>query len=236
MKILCSICKTLTNHETLFKKETTVDDNENQISFYDSWEVIQCKGCEDISFRQTSSNSDAYDEETGESYETIKIYPFRGEDLLPLKSFYNAPLKVRAIYRETIDAFNNGLYLLCAGGLRATIESICTAEGILKGPVEKTKPDGSKKIEQSKDLMGKINGLHEKGIIAKKQSDILHEHRYLGNDALHSLEAPTKNALKIAIEIVEHTIDSLYELENKAGELTWQRIKRENKKAAKKNK
>ncbi|MCZ8354700.1 MAG: DUF4145 domain-containing protein [Cyclobacteriaceae bacterium] len=231
MKAFCSLCKRETNHEVLFEKKRKINDAEVQVVFYDEWQIIQCKGCENISFRHASSNSDDYDPVDGTPYESIRLYPQRGEDILPIKGYYYAPLNVRNIYRETIDAYNNGLYLLCAGGLRATIESICNSEGIVDGPVDKTKPGGPNKIVRSKDLMGKINGLHEKGLITKKQSEILHEHRYLGNDALHSLDTPSKNSLNIAIEIVEHTLDALYEIGDKADQLVWQRQKRKKKKA-----
>jgi len=230
MKIFCAVCNRETNHDVIKEEKREIRDDEVQVVFYDEWQIIQCKGCEDISFRQVSSNSDDYNSDDGIPFETIKLYPLRGKDILPIKGYYNAQPNVRNIYRETIDAFNNGLYLLCAGGLRATIESICTAEGIIDGPIDKRKPSGTTKIVRSKDLIGKINGLYEKGLMTKKQAEILHEHRYLGNDALHSLDTPSKKSLRIAIEIIDHTLDSLYELSDKAAELAWQREKRQKKK------
>lgn len=230
MKIFCIVCKRETNHEVLKEEKREVYDETVDVGFYDEWQIIQCKGCDDISFRHMSSNSEDMDPEDGEPYLTIKLYPLRGRDILPIRGFYNAKPSVRNIYRETIDAYNHGLLLLCAGGLRATIESICNAEGIINGPIDKTKTGGPVKIIRSKDLIGKINGLHEKGLITKKQAEILHEHRYLGNDALHSLDIPSKNSLRIAIEIIEHTLDSLYEITDKAEELVFQREKREKKK------
>lgn len=50
-------------------------------------------------------------------------------------------------------------------------------------------------------------------------ADTLHEHRYLGNDAVHQLARPSADELRLAIEIVEHTLDQLYELPEKAEEL-----------------
>jgi hypothetical protein len=230
MKIFCIVCKRETNHDVLKEEKRKIFDDDAQVGFYDEWQIIQCKGCDDISFRHMSYNSDDVEPENGSPYLAIKLYPLRGRDILPIKGFYNAPLSVRNIYRETIDAYNNGLYLLCAGGLRATIESICNAQLIVDGPVDKTKPGGPLKIVRSNDLIGKINGLHEKGLIIKNQTEILHEHRYLGNDALHSLDIPSKKSLRIAIEIIEHILDSLYEISDKAEELIWQREKRQKKK------
>jgi Domain of unknown function (DUF4145) len=219
MRIFCNRCNGQTNHIVVKEEEQTVRDEENQVSFWDKWEIIKCIGCEEISFRHVSSNSDDYHPETGEHYETVRLYPIRGEGILPIKPYYSVPPIVRNIYRETMDAYNNGLNLLCAAGLRAIIESICKQENIIDGPVEKTLATGEKKISRTKDLRGKINGLQEKGMIIKKHADILHEHRYLGNEALHQLEAPHKTTLSIAIEIIEHILDSFYEIDRKAGEL-----------------
>ena len=76
--------------------------------------------------------------------------------------------------------------------------------------------------------MGKIEGLHEKGLLTRQHSEILHEHRFLGNDAVHDLKQPTQDELKLAIQIVEHTLENLYELKDKADE--WRSKKKVNRK------
>lgn len=230
LKIFCNSCNRITNHEIIKKEDREIRDDEVEVIFHDSWQIIKCLGCEDISFRQVSTNSVDYDFETGEHYETVRLYPIRSDKTLPLKPYYNVPTIVRNIYRQTIDAYNNGLNLLCAAGLRAIIESICTYEKISDGPVEKILKAGGTKIVRTKDLMGKINGLQEKGILTKKQATILHEHRYLGNEALHALDTPHISVLSIAIEIIEQTLDILYEIDKKAGELMWRREQKEKQK------
>lgn len=77
--------------------------------------------------------------------------------------------------------------------------------------------------------MGKISGLSEKGILTKKNSEILHEHRYLGNEAVHELSQPSEEEVKLAIEIIEHTLESLYEISEKAEELRMRKSKRQKK-------
>jgi len=131
-----------------------------------------------------------------------------------------------------IDAFNHGLFILCAGGLRACIEGICISEGIKDGPVEIVKA-GVKVIKRKKDLQGQISGLFEKGLLTKKHAEVLHEHRFLGNEALHELDSPSKSELILAIEIVEHTLENLYELSPKVSDLRFSKQKRTNKNAKK---
>jgi hypothetical protein len=47
----------------------------------------------------------------------------------------------------------------------------------------------------------------------------------LGNQALHELAQPTRDELELAIQIIEHTFESVYEIPDKAEGL---RIKRAN--------
>lgn len=230
MKVYCNSCRRLTNQEVLKSIEIKIDDDDAQITFFDTYEIIKCLGCEEISFRHSSSNSEQYDPETNDYYESVRLYPIRSDKSLPLKPYYNIPTIVRNIYRETIDAYNNELNLLCAAGLRGIIEGICKHENIVDGLVEKTSKDGMIKTVRTKDLMGKINGLLEKGKITKNQAEILHEHRYLGNDALHSLDKPQKPVLKIAIEIIENMLDVLYEIDRKVEQLMSRRQLRGRKK------
>lgn len=227
MKAFCIQCKGETNHTVLHEAKKTY--NNEEIWAEGIWQIIECNGCEDVSFREVWKNSEDIDPLEGHPVENVKLYPIRSKNTLPIKKFYNVPYKVRNIYREMIDAFNNGMFILCSGGLRATIEGICNNKGIIEGPIEIVKK-GATIIQRKKDLRGKIGGLFEKGLLTKQHAEILHEHRFLGNEALHSLDQPTIEELKIAIEIVEHTLDNLYELTEKVSDLRFKKQKRTNKK------
>ena len=62
-------------------------------------------------------------------------------------------------------------------------------------------------------------GFRKKGLLTHPSAQALHEHRYLGNTAVHELARPSAEELKSAIEIVEHVLEQLYELPEKAEEL-----------------
>lgn len=179
------------------------------------WEIIQCNWCENISFRETWVNSEDYDPETWESYESVYIYPKVTPKTRQIKTYYGADIKIRHIYREIIDAFNNGLPILCWWWLRAIIDGICTTESVKDGPII----DEKWNTKRSTSLRWKIAWLYEKWLLTKQHAEILHEHRFLGNEALHSLDASSQDELGLAIDIIEHTLDNLYELESKAQSL-----------------
>jgi len=231
LKVFCNNCRRTTKHSVLKSEERTVNDESVQVSFYDCWQIIKCLGCEAVTFRHLSENSDDCDPDTGIPYESIRFYPIRGNQIIQKKNYSHAPPIVRSIYWETLDAYNHGLNLLCAAGLRSIIESICMHENIFDGPVESKNKSGIIKTLRKKNLEGKINGLEEKKIITNSQSAILHEHRYLGNESLHALDIPQKHILKIAIEIIENVLDMLFEIGPKARTLQWRREEKEKSKS-----
>ena len=106
------------------------------------------------------------------------------------------------------------------------MEGICAATGVKKGTVEKEKK-GTMVKQQSTSLDGKISGLREKGHLTKNNAEVLHAHRCLGNDALHELQMPSVDELRLGIEIVEHVLVELYEIQDKAKEMEWRRRQRQ---------
>lgn len=218
-KVYCATCSGETNHKILKKEEKVYGDYEQGESRWSiECQIIDCQGCNTISFREIRTYEDEYDYETGKHYEYETLYPKRGENILAAKSFLNLPIILKPIYRETIDAFNNLNPILCSAGLRALIDGICKELKIKDGPVEAEK-DGIKKIVRKKDLKAKISGLHERGFLTKNHAHTLHKHRFLGNKALHELETFPNSDLKLAIEIIEHTLENLFEIGIKASRI-----------------
>lgn len=82
--------------------------------------------------------------------------------------------------------------------------------------MERTNADGQTSSKREKNLEGQINGLHEKGLLTKIGSETLHAHRFLGNEALHELSRPSARELKLAISIIEQTLEQIYEVPQQA--------------------
>ncbi|WP_165700672.1 DUF4145 domain-containing protein [Alienimonas californiensis] len=194
---------------------------------HDAYQIVQCQGCESVTFRHSGWFSE--DREV-----VTRLYPHRSEDNVQAKDFYNVPQKIRAVYQEAVDCFNQQMVILCAAGLRAVVDGICAEKGIKKGPVLVQQKDGSFSSAQRSGLDGKIGGLAEKNFISSATAAALHEHRFLGNDAVHKLDAPGVHDLRIAIKLLENVMESLYEMPDMVEHL---RTARERKAAtAKRNK
>ena len=93
------------------------------------------------------------------------------------------------------------------------VEGVCKDKAVKNGPVEIKQADGTFKTKRMNNLAGKIAGLAEKGHLSQRHATVLHEHRFLGNDALHSMEKPEASQLKAAIEVIEHTFENIYDLD-----------------------
>ncbi|PGP19151.1 DUF4145 domain-containing protein [Bacillus thuringiensis] len=206
MRQYCNKCKQLTNHLLIYEynREYTPENTpQMQIEYAkEAWKIIECSGCEEVSFSETWVASEDIDYETGSLYEQVKSYPECQENTLSYQEFKFLPLKVKQIYLEAIDTFNKELYFSSMACLRAIIEAVCSNVGINRGSIEQ-----------------KINKLFEEGFLTKQHANILHEPRLMGNKALHNLQIPTKEELVIVIKIIEHTLENIYEIRSKCDEL-----------------
>jgi len=237
-KAFCATCKTETNHVVAQSVDTTgceiihygPDENDrDSIDWSNRYQIIQCLGCDTFSSRHENWFSEAQEYYGSNDFNdgvTTFLYPQRSKDILNAKDFYNVPKNLRAIYKEVVNCFNGDSPVMCAAGLRATIEGLCAVHEVTDGPVEVKKNDGTGEVKRKDNLEGKISGLCEKGILTKKSAGILHEHRYLGNSAVHELSRPAEEDLCLAIEIVEHVLESLYEIPEKADVLRANRAKK----------
>ncbi|RZJ99419.1 MAG: DUF4145 domain-containing protein [Flavobacterium sp.] len=170
----------------------------------DTYHVIECAGCENISFLNIYSDSEMIhygDEGELEYGQTETLYPYFIEKGTELDSIYYLPGTIKNIYEETIKAFKAKAYILTAGGFRAIIEATCNDLKIRKD-----------------DLSKRIDLLHEKGFLSLNESKRLHSIRFLGNSALHEMEIPKQQQLLILLEIVNHLLENLYIHDKKIGD------------------
>ena len=225
-RLICQSCNNTTKHIVLKSvNESGSEDWDEYYTFHwnTDFEIIQCLGCETVSFLSESVNSEDDDDE-GRPFKQILLYPKRNKKTLPLKNYLNVPFNLQRIYRETIECYNNDFLTLCGAGVRALVEGLCKENGVSGGTVEITKKDKSTVKKRMTNLQGKINGLYESGKLTEQNAEILHEHRFLGNGAVHELSSPSKEDLNLAIEIVENIFDTLYEIATKGLKLKRKRL------------
>ena len=212
VRIFCNSCLNVTRHENLRGYEEARPTGEVV-----DWQIVQCAGCENISFyRLQKIEVEGGWEATGEGIYPPRLYR-------KPKDYADMPANLDQLYRETISAFNESSLLFSAGGLRALVEGICAHQGVTDGP----KRDGNTGQYQTKNgqvvrgdsLECRIEGLAERNVLLPRQATFLHEHRLLGNRALHELDVPDKQTLGTALTILEHVMEGLYNLQAQADAL-----------------
>jgi len=195
-KKFCRKCQGLRNHKDLFEKITRGGDDEGYFQWIDKYIVIECLGCETISFLKIYGNTEMF-EQNEEGYQDFyndeTIFPLYLESGEELKYKYYLPDNIKEIYSETISALKSNAFILAAGGLRAIIEALCNHLKIKKD-----------------NLSNRIDLLHKKGHLTLSESKRLHSIRFIGNDALHEIEKPKKMHLYLLLEIINHLLANLF--------------------------
>lgn len=198
--LYCNTCRGETWHVLCGEHKRSISYDEEGYEwdeyFYRLW---TCAGCDTGTMEVARTGRGEIDEHGDQVYD-FSFFPSRTtSDLVP-KVFRSIPGPLATIYTELIRAFNADLRLLCAAGLRALIEGICQDKGIL-----------------GRNLEERIDGLVK--VLPKNIVDSLHGFRFMGNEALHELNAPDLGDLRVAVEVSEDLLNFLYELDYKASRL-----------------
>jgi hypothetical protein len=186
----CGKCSGKTLHRVLFSADNYYEED---VGFWtlDSYQIIQCQGCTEISFRYYVN--DAMSDYRGEKGTVEEIYPSRvaGRPVLHRACFL--PQNVSHIYNETHKALCSNQPILAGIGIRALLEAVC-----------------KEKLARGKDLEQKIDNLLEAGILTKSGAEILHGLRILGNVSAHEVKPQPETTLGVAMDVIEHLLSDVY--------------------------
>jgi hypothetical protein len=129
-----------------------------------------------------------------------EYFPPRQINHITEKHFIYIPQNILKIYRESIKAYNNDMFVLCTAGLRILMEGICKDKEV-----------------SGKNLKERIKNL--KDFLPNNIIESLDSFRFMGNDAVHELAHPSGEDLKLAIEICQDLLNFLYDLDYKMKKL-----------------
>ena len=203
----CRECNRSTKHEIVV--EATLSGSSGSRDYEISWateyQIVRCLGCETLSFRRTSSNSeDGYiqiseDEWIDNTHEDIYPSPYEGRQ--PISDSHLLPDKIQRIYEESLAALNGRQEVLCGIGIRAIVETVC-----------------KNKAATGSDLYKQINSLVSQGVLTQDGASILHKLRTLGNNAAHEVKPHTPKELGLAFDVLDHLLLGVYILPEHAKE------------------
>jgi len=198
-RIYCNSCRRLTNHKLALSHDYDHRAEEESLELYGQFRLWFCAGCDTCTLENYYTADYMYSQASdGEfSQEHCSIYhPKPAVGFRPNKQFHKLPPKLAKLYDEVIHAHNDNLHILCSAGVRGLIEGICA----------------DKKIS-GRNLEKKIDGMT--AVLPASIVENLHGFRFIGNDAVHELEAPTEFTLTLALDVVEDILNFLYALDYK---------------------
>jgi hypothetical protein len=197
LTVACSKCSGKTAHEVVSSLDEFGTDHESDIHWAQHYQIIRCRGCKFVSFRDAGSNSEDFvqvGEDAWDSKVYEKLYPSRLEGRKDLgdKARY-FPTDTQRVYGETVQALNNNSPVLAGIGLRALVETVC-----------------KERSAAGKNLLQRIDNLAEQHVLTPTGAAILHKIRTLGNAAAHEVKPHTERQLALAINVVEHLLKDIY--------------------------
>lgn len=193
-ELICVGCGRYTRHKVL--ESIGIDAHDEDFSVYEDYEIVSCQGCGSVSFVNTSKFSEdmEIDPRTGETFirPNVKIYPPRLEGFNKIETT-TFPSKLRKVYDETHSSIGAESWIMSAIGMRTIIELICIDKNITTGNLEQ-----------------KINKLRSKELVSNSMIDLLHGVRFLGNDAVHTIDIPKRDELNSAWNLLNNLLGSIY--------------------------
>jgi Domain of unknown function (DUF4145) len=193
----CAYCKNITNHKILVSTDVRTD-SENGDGYYEcihtatyreKYQVIQCLGCNTISFRQE------YCDENKALNDDLDVYLYPNpEGRFPIKDIDLVPRdNIKNIYNEILKAISSNQPILCAIGVRIILEAI----------MQEQKAEG-------KQLENYMEDLVKQRKLTRNEADTLHKLQYMGNKAAHGTTIYPNTELNVAMDIIEHLLQKLY--------------------------
>ena len=167
--------------------------------------IIRCMGCHTVAFRHQNDDYDDVEEQpdgTAKHAVTVKTYPRVIANHRGLQATYYLPTLIRKVYEQTLRALGEQAHVLASIGLRACIEATCNELNLSAASLEK-----------------RIDQLYKAGHVSNADKKRLHAIRFLGNDAAHEIKEPNQTDIRVALEIVEHLLNTVFILERKASRL-----------------
>lgn len=197
----CRSCERSTKHTVISEK--SIEELPEVYHAATKFRFVECNGCGTLSLREEFHDYENYFTDDEGNYDhpvTIRVYPEKLVEHGSIAETEHIPSIVLQIYQETLLAIRAGALILAGLGLRAVVEAICNDKNV-----------------KGRDLSVKINNMLKAGIVSKADANRLHGIRFMGNDSAHELKRPKKSSIFVALQIVEHVIQSVYVFESSVG-------------------
>lgn len=206
----CNACSGERNHVVLHSVHKEWHNEDTMDHGGDTYETLQCAGCDAIKLRHTESFS-------YEPFEAVAYFPaatFRRHPewyidlLMQLPANDNYTLELLS---EVYVAMQHNLLRVAAMGVRSLLESIMIS-----------------KAGDHRSFARNVNEFERQGYVSRFQKEHLLAILDAGNATVHRNYSPSRKDVITLIDITEHIIEAVYIHEPKVKELKARVPKREN--------
>lgn len=187
VRVYCNACLQMTKHVVVAKR-VLEDEAEGRVISVDTFEMVECCGCEQVSLRHTSEYPSLGAEPE------VSMYPPRVARRTP-RWLHKLPDTVRGLMGEVYTAFHADSRRLAVMGARALIDVLAREQ-----------------VGDQGDMRKQLKALHAAGFISDNNRDDLAAAFDAGSAAAHRGHEPTKREVELALNIVENVIESVYTL------------------------
>ncbi|TLD68680.1 DUF4145 domain-containing protein [Phragmitibacter flavus] len=215
VKAHCNQCSGDRNHFLIHyhktaRNEILSEDPPARIHGEDFYELLQCAGCESITFRHTCLQSEVTDED-GREVPSINYYPPATFRRMPTWTHAMTlvdgqklaiiwlPEFVTRLIPEIYSALHSKCYALAAMGVRALLESIM---------IDQVGDNGS--------FQKQLYNLQIAGGISPRQKKIIEDTLEIGHASIHRNFSPSRLDIISSLDIAEGLIETIYINEGKA--------------------
>jgi hypothetical protein len=208
VKLLCYTCDRETVHRVVRAAEYQGqwEDENMDVTSWDVYQVVECRGCESLGFRKTHQNTEEYDNDpdTGEQILDThqELFPNRLAGRKEIDHDWTLPRELLGIYRETLSAMRGAMPVLAGIGIRAIVETVCKDRKAVGANLEK-----------------RIDALVTQGVLTKEGAEVLHGLRILGNEAAHEVKPHSMLTLGTAMDVIDHLLMGVYVIPARASKL-----------------
>jgi len=192
-RIFCNGCMKKTRHLLLFHHMEEGGDEE--FSWNHDHQVLQCQGCENITFRIDHTDSESYSEDG--LWHSYTYYPPPVSRRKPVW-FDELPSDIRLVMEEVYVALQAGSRYLATVGARTVLDLLITD-----------------KIGDVGTFKDKIAKLETDKHITHPEAELIEAVTEAGNASAHRGFRPDATSLNHVMDILEAVLDKFYAAENR---------------------
>jgi len=193
-KAPCNHCNRDTRHQVLSTRITSGSDDEAGFDWQDTYEMLECCGCETVALRWTNVFSENPEP-------TVTYYPPPVARPTP-KWMWGLPTDVQSLMDEIYSALHANSRRLALMGARTVVDMLL---------LDKVGDPGS--------FPQKLERLERAGFVGRKNREFLGAALDAGSATAHRGFQPKKEHLGHVMDIVENLLQAVYILEEAANEL-----------------